>query len=453
MLDFLFTLLSFVVALGVLIAVHEFGHFWVAKKLGVKVLRFSIGFGKPLWRRLGRDGETEYVIASIPMGGYVKMLDEREGDVDPSEAHRAFNRQPVGRRFAVVAAGPLFNLAFAIFAYWVMFVLGVPGMKAVLGDVEPGSIAAEAGLHSGQVIVAVEGEATPTWGAAMERLIPKVMLKEPLTISIDDNGLAYERRLHFERLNGETSPSVLLEKSGLRPYRPTLPAVIGSVSIGSPAEQAGLQIGDQVISVAGTSIDDWSGLVDTVQLHPGELIPISVRRNGGTYTTEIRPQSIAGDSGPVGRIGVGVQYDEAMFDNLRSELKYGPLEAVGKAVSKTWEMSVLTLRMMFKMLVGDASTENISGPISIAQYAKTSADSGLSHFIGFLAVVSLSLGVLNLLPIPVLDGGHLLYYLIESIKGSPVSEQIEMIGQKIGLAFIIGLMFIAFYNDLARLAG
>lgn len=453
MVELLQTILAFIVALAILIAVHEYGHFWVARRLGVKVLRFSIGFGNTLWSKRSKDGETEYVIASIPLGGYVKMLDEREGEVAEEEKHRAFNRKPVATRFAIVTAGPLFNFLFAIFAYWVMFVLGVTGVKPILGEVPQDTPAYHAGLQRGQVISAVDDAETPTWGAVMDALLPKLILREPVVLKVEEGGRVFQRTIHLDALEEDIPPEKIFKRTGLQPYQPVIPAIIGQVVADSPAEHAGFRVGDEIIEANGRAITEWEELVEVIQQNPGRTIAITVLRNAAPLELEVRPQVVETDQGPVGKIGAGVRFDPELFAQYRSELRYGPLRAFGAAIEKTWDMSLLTLRMIGEMLLGRASVENISGPITIAQFAKSSALAGLSQFIGFLAIISLSLGVLNLLPIPILDGGHLLFYLFEIIRGKPVSERTEAIGQKIGLVLILLLMFIAFYNDLTRLAG
>lgn len=459
--ELLLTLVAFAVALGLLIAVHEFGHFWVARRLGVRVLRFSIGFGKALWRRTGRDG-TEYMVAAVPLGGYVKMLDEREGDVAEDEKHLAFNRQPVAKRFAIVAAGPVFNLLFAVIAYWLMFVSGVPGLKPILGEVEADSMAERAGLRAGQQVVAVDGGRTPTWGAVLEALLADALHKEPAELEVlpdalargDVNGGATRVvYLPLDALDGALRPGELPARIGISPYRPPIVPVIGRVMEGSAAARGGLQAGDRVAAIDGEPIERWRELVEAVQAHPGKPLTLTVRRGGETLEVVVRPDSVDGSSGPVGRLGAAADVDPALFEGLRAEQRHGPLAALPAAVGKTWEMAGLTFKMLWEMLAGRASTENISGPITIAVYAKASAMAGFAQFLSFLGIVSISLGVLNLLPIPILDGGHLLYYVVEVVTGRPVSERTQEIGQKVGIAIILALMSLAFYNDVMRLAG
>lgn len=451
--DVLLTILSLLVALSLLIAVHELGHFMVARWSGVKVLRFSIGFGKPLWqRRFGRD-QTEYTIATIPLGGYVKMLDEREGEVPEHELHRAFNRQPLYKRSAIVVAGPLFNFLFAIIAYWLMFVIGVSGIKPMLGEIEAGTLAYEAGLRAGQEIIAVDGEKTPTWQSAVEAIVPKMLLKEPVTLTVFEGGLTLEKQLQFSGIDASSKPEALFARLGLSVYQPSIAPVIGQVVRGSVAEKAGLKSGDKVLLAAGQPIDDWRELVQIIAGHPGQPLQLVVMRDGAEKKIELTPKPTAGPDGPVGKIGAGVRVEPGLFESMRAELRHDVLSAFPAAVARTWEMSALTLKMIGEMIVGRASVENISGPIGIAQYAKQSAGAGVSQFLKFLGLISVSLGILNLLPIPVLDGGHLFYYLIEAVRGKPLSEQVEALGQRIGLAIIFALMGVAIFNDLARLAG
>lgn len=453
MIDILLTILALVVAIGILVAVHELGHFLVARWLGVKVLRFSIGFGRPLWqRRFGRD-QIEYTIAAIPLGGYVKMLDEREGEVAEEELHRAFNRQPVARRSAIVVAGPLFNFLFAIVAYWLMFVLGVSGIKPLLGDIEPGTIAYVSGLHKGQEIVAVNGENTPTWQAVVETVMPNVMLGEPVQLTVLEGGLTSDRTLNTEALDVGEAPRELLKKLGLNLYRPVIEPVIDKVLPGSVAEQAGVRSGDRVIQAAGQPVDDWQEMVTIISEHPGKRLRMKIVRDARELDFELLPEVVETAQGTVGRIGASVRIDESLYQSLQARHEYAPLPALAAAWDKTWGISGLTLKMIGQMLVGRASVENLSGPIGIAQYARSSAGEGLSQFLKFLGLISVSLGILNLLPVPVLDGGHLLFFGIEAVRGRPVSEQTEMLGQRIGLAFIMVLMLLALYNDLVRLVG
>lgn len=453
--DILFTAASFIVALAILIAVHEFGHFWVARTLGVRVLRFSIGFGRPLLRRVSpRDG-TEYVVAAIPLGGYVKMLDEREGPVPPEEVHRAFNRQLLWKRFAIVAAGPLFNFLFAILAYWGIFVAGDAGSRALVGEVEPQSIAAEAGFSRGDEILAVAERKTPTWEAAVFALMAEVMDSEDLIVRVRRSD-GDEATLVLEARALETLPDdpAILNNLGLSAARPVLPPVIGELVRGEPAEEGGLASGDRILAVGDREVTAWSEVVDAVQASPGRPLELTVERDGRATDLTLVPRSVEAAGGQVvGRIGAGPLVPEGLYDDYRTRVQLGPVEAIGAAVEKTADMSVLMLRVIGRMLLGQASIENLSGPITIAETAGKTASVGIGYFIKFLAVVSISLGVLNLLPIPILDGGHLLYFMIEGVKGSPLSERIQIQGQKIGIVLLLALMTLAFYVDISRLLG
>jgi regulator of sigma E protease len=446
------------VALGLLITFHEFGHFWVARKLGVRVLRFSVGFGKPIWSRRGAD-ETEYVVAAIPLGGYVKMLDEREGPVPPDQLHRAFNRKPVAGRIAIVGAGPVFNLVFAVLAFWLMFLVGIPESRPVVGAVS--GIAAEAGIETGDAIVAVDGRDTRTWSHAILELVAHSLDRQDTRVTVEDAaGIRSEHVVELSRLGADFSEEKTLEAVGLEPWRLKVEPVVGEVTPDSAASEAGLLEGDRIVRIAGEEVPDWTWIGFLVQQHgvEGEPLPIEVERNGMPVELEVWPRKES--TGLFSsRLILGVRNADipddqrATLERAAILLRLGPLEGLGAAVRETWRLTGSTLGLLGRMITGKASVKNLSGPISIAQFANTSASAGLSHFLFFLGAISLSLGILNLLPIPVLDGGHLLYYLIELVKGSPVSEQAQIAGQYFGLIALAGLMSLAFINDILRLVG
>jgi regulator of sigma E protease len=443
---------AFVVTVCVLVAVHELGHYAVARLLNIKVLRFSIGFGRPLWRRIGRNG-TEFVLAVIPLGGYVKMLDEREGPVPEADRPFAFNRQSIPRRAAVLAAGPAFNLAFAIAAYWIVFVLGVPGLRPVLGDVDPGTPAAAAGLASGDEILAIGGARTTTWDGALLKILDEMLDDGSIPMRVRSEAGA-EREVVLDvgdRVEALTEPGALLPGLGLSVWSPPLPPRLGELAEGGAADRAGLRTGDLILAADGSEVADWEAWRQYVRARPGETVQVRVERDGRAVDVALAIGVHDEDGTRVGRIDAAPQAPPDFGAELRAEQRYGPLEAGRVAVVKTWDMSVLTLRMFWKMLWGEVSVRNISGPINIAQFADFSASGGIVPFLSFLAIVSVSLGLINLLPIPLLDGGQLLYAGIEAIKGSPLSQRAELIGQQLGVALLLALMSVAFYNDIARL--
>jgi len=450
--SFITSLLAFLVAIAVLVAIHEFGHYWVAKKLGVKILKFSIGFGKPLWKRVGEADKTEYIVAAIPLGGYVKMLDEREGEVAEADLPRAFNRQPVSSRIAIVAAGPLFNFLFAIVAYALMYMVGVNDFKPVIGEVFPDSIAAEAGVSADDVIETVNGRESPGWESATLTLINEALDSGQVVLGMRDaNGKMVERSLNLSdssRLLGEGD---VLKNIGIKPWRPQVAPVFDELIDSGSAARSGLKSGDQVVEIDGQAIPLWEEMVEHVKASPGKPLKMSIDRKGKRLDFVVTPDSVEQENEQIGRIGVTPKVDHAQFDAMRVNVRYGIVESFTRGVDRTWNVSVLTLRVLWKMVTGQASLKNISGPLTIAEFAGVSALIGVAAFLSFLGLVSVSLGVLNLLPVPVLDGGHLLFYFIEIIKGSPLSEGAEAFGQRIGLTLLGGLMFVAFYNDITRL--
>jgi regulator of sigma E protease len=444
-------LIFFLIALAILIVVHEFGHFWVARRCGVKVLKFSVGFGKPLWQKQGRDG-TEYVLAAIPLGGFVKMLDEREGDVSDQDLDKAFNRQPLRSRVAIVAAGPIANLLFAVVAYWFIFVVGIPGVRSIIGEVAIDSPASYAQLSVGDEIIAINDRITPTWLTVHKALSKMAEGGGVAELKINSGGVGMQRELEVLKKEFDPSkPMSLLQELGITPVSVELKPIIGAVLDGGPAEQAGLQVGDLLVSANGEVINSWMSWVELIRENPNTLLSISVERSGNRINLSLTP--IMTDEN-IGQIGAGVDSSHSVVPaELQAELRYGPISAIGQAVYETWNFSISTLKSIVGMLTGAVSSKNIGGPISIAQYAGSSADRGLISFVSFLAMISISLGILNLLPIPILDGGHLAMYLVEWLRGSPLSEQTQLQGQKIGIALLLMLMFLAFFNDLSRLFG
>ncbi|MEM7563008.1 MAG: sigma E protease regulator RseP [Pseudomonadota bacterium] len=453
--DVLYSIAAFIVAIGVLVTIHEFGHYWVARRMGVKVLRFSVGFGKPLWLRRAGTDQTEYVLAAIPLGGYVKMLDEREGDVDAAELDRAFNQKSVWRRFAIVAAGPAFNFLFAIIAYYLIFLVGVSGVKPVIGEINDQSPAYTAGVKQGDTIIAVNGIETMSWERARFTLLDEAVSTDTIVltlkgsnhqirdVSIDIGNMAV---LQEENID-------LVRDLGISSWRPEIPPVIDEVLADGAAQQAGVKAEDTIVSIDGISIRNASQWVDLIRKNPGKSMTLVVLRNGEQQTLELTPRVKTEKGETFGYIGVRNRID--IPESVRREMlvtdRFGPIDALLEATEKTWKMTWLTLRVLGKLVVGEASVRNLSGPITIAHYAGLSAKIGIEPFLGFLAIISISLGVLNLLPVPMLDGGHLFYYIIEIFKGSPVSEAFEIAGQKLGIVLLFCLMSIAIYNDLLRL--
>lgn len=444
-------IIPFIVALGLLIFVHEFGHYLVARLCGVKVLRFSIGFGKwtlAKWRS-GRD-RTEWVLAAIPLGGYVKMLDEREGSVPPQEAHRAFNRKNVWQRIAIVAAGPLANLILAVFVYTIMFASGSEQLRPRI-EVSADSAAAAAGLRSGQSIDAVDGEAVQSFAELRWALLRQALEKQKPALRVRNaDGSAHDVQMDFSSLDLNDSNTDLLQRAGLSPWQPPIAAVADAVLADSPADHAGIEKGDRFIRLDDLAVENWQALVRYVRGRAGEPVVVEIERNGQRRQMTLTP--VASREQPdIGRIGVSIELPPGLRDEIIHIVRYDLFTSFNKAAVKTWQTSTLTLKMIGRILTGEVSWKNISGPITIADYAGKSAQMGWSAYLGFIALISISLGVLNLLPIPVLDGGHLLYYAVEIIKGAPPSERFLAIGQQVGLALLAMLMLFAFFNDLSRL--
>ncbi|OEC37348.1 regulator of sigma E protease [Pseudomonas cuatrocienegasensis] len=447
----LYMILGTLVALGVLVTFHEFGHFWVARRCGVKVLRFSVGFGTPLLRWHDRQG-TEFVVAAIPLGGYVKMLDEREGEVEPALLEQAFNRKTVYQRIAIVAAGPLANFILALVFFWMVAMLGSQQVRPVIGAVSPDSLAAAAGLQVGAEIVAIDGEPTTGWSAVNLQLVRRLGETGNLAVDVREPGSTQvsTRTVVLDGwLRGAEEPDPI-GSLGIRPWRPSLPPVLAELDPEGPAQAAGLQVGDRLLSLDGQPMDEWQQLVDRVRELPGASVNLQVERQGQVREVTLRLAERGEGEQRSGYLGAGVAGVDWPAEMLR-EISYGPLEAVVEGASRTWTMSLLTLDSLKKMLFGELSVKNLSGPITIAKVAGASAESGFGDFLNFLAYLSISLGVLNLLPIPVLDGGHLLFYLVEWVRGRPLSERVQGWGMQIGISLVIGVMLLALVNDLGRL--
>ncbi|WP_122457980.1 sigma E protease regulator RseP [Pseudomonas poae] len=447
----LYMIVGTLVALGVLVTFHEFGHFWVARRCGVKVLRFSVGFGMPLVRWHDRQG-TEFVIAAIPLGGYVKMLDEREGEVPVDQLDQSFNRKTVGQRIAIVAAGPIANFLLAMVFFWVLAMLGSQQVRPVIGAVEADSIAAKAGLIAGQEIVSIDGEPTTGWGAVNLQLVRR--LGESGTVKVvvreQDSSAETPRALALDHwLKGADEPDPI-KSLGIRPWRPSLPPVLAELDPKGPAQAAGLKTGDRLLALDGQPLNDWQQVVDLVRVRPDSKIVLKVERDAAQIDVPVTLSARGEAKAAGGYLGAGVKSPEWPPSMVR-EVSFGPLDAIGEGAKRTWTMSVLTLESLKKMLFGELSVKNLSGPITIAKVAGASAQSGVADFLNFLAYLSISLGVLNLLPIPVLDGGHLLFYLVEWVRGRPLSDRVQGWGIQIGISLVVGVMLLALVNDLGRL--
>ncbi|MBI4190561.1 MAG: RIP metalloprotease RseP [Betaproteobacteria bacterium] len=443
--NLLTTILAFAFALGSLIIVHEFGHYLAAWLCNVKVLRFSVGFGSVIAsRRYGRD-QTEWALAAFPLGGYVKMLDEREGEVAVQDLPRAFNRQSVYRRFLIVVAGPLANFLLAIFLYWLIFMHGMPGIKPVIGDVAPDSAAAQAGFSPGEIIARIGEEKVATWQDARWMLLKHVVSQQPIKVEVHNlRGEIAWRTLVAGGLKPEQLDSDFLAALGFLKQTSPIPSVLGELTPGGAAERAGLQAGDEVVAVDGRPVRQWQELVKIIRAHPGTALTFDVRRGINLLPgLRVTPDSDEERGQKIGKAGIRNPYFV--------EMRYGPLQSLNLSLARTWDTSVFSLRMLGKMIMGEVSLKNLSGPITIADYAGQSAQVGWIPYLIFLALISISLGVLNLLPIPLLDGGHLMYYMLEIAKGSPVSDRIMEIGQRVGMGVLFLLMACALYNDIIRL--
>ncbi len=443
--NILITIVAFLVALGVLIVVHEYGHYIVARLCDVKVLRFSVGFGRTLalWR-LGRD-RTEWVIAAIPFGGYVKMLDEREGPVEPEEVHRAFNRKSVWRRIAIVVAGPLFNFVLAVLIYAGLFMYGLPEPRPIIGAPPAGTLAAGAGFASGDTIRAINGEAVTSWSDVRWLVLQAALQRQSVQLeTINERGHIASATLDFRDFPSQEVESDVMERIGLKLFRPMLDPVVGTLESG-PGKNAGLQLGDRITQIDGVPTRSWGEVVRAIQQNPGKQIVLTVEREGRQLSIPVVPEARRSGGKTIGRLGVGARD----IDKFYVEVRYDFVTSLGKGLSKTAEVSIFSLKMLGLMIAGQVSLKNLSGPITIADVAGQAAQMGLTYYIGVIGLLSVSLGVLNLLPIPLLDGGHLMYYVIEAVKGRPVSERAMEVGQRIGLALLLLLMSVAIYNDIS----
>lgn len=451
MLDVLWNLASFIIALGVLITVHEYGHFWVARKNGVEVERFSVGFGKVLWRTHDKYG-TEFVIAMIPLGGYVKMLDSRVDDVSADKVDRTFNSKSVYQRIAIIAAGPFANFAFAIVAFYLMFLIGVPSVKPIIGSFEPNSIAEQAALPKNSEIVAINEQGTADWQDVNLALVSAIG-DEQITIEVKSNDSVSTKNYQLDTKKWNFSPDKesAITSLGIKPFRAPVQAKIAIVGKDTPASRAGLKVADELISIAGQSINgSWSVFSEQIKLYPGKTITLMVLRAGSLVELQVTPEAKQSNGNSIGFLGIQ-PVSEPYPKEYLFEQSYGPIAAIGQSVNKTWNLVVLSFDMIGKLITGDVSVKNLSGPISIAQGAGNSAGYGFVYFLGFLALISINLGIINLLPLPVLDGGHLFYYFIELFTGKPVPEKIQEIGFKFGTIALLSLMSIAIFNDLSRL--
>ncbi|ACX89091.1 sigma E protease regulator RseP [Pectobacterium parmentieri] len=451
MLSFLWNLAAFIIALGVLVTVHEFGHFWVARRCGVKVERFSVGFGRALWRRRDRTG-TEFVIALIPLGGYVKMLDERVDTVAPEFRHQSFNSKTVWQRAAIVSAGPIANFLFAIVAYWLVFILGVPGVRPVVGEILPNSIAAQAEMSAGMELKSVDGIETPDWDTARLAMIGKIGDSDVVigTAPLGSDRVV-QKTLDLREWQFEPDKQDPVASLGIIPRGPQIEPVLNQVQAGSAAEKAGLQVRDRIVKVDGQALVHWRDFVIAVRDNPGQSIALEVERNGEVVPLTLTPDSKSVGNGKVEGLAGVMPSVTPLPEEYRTVRQYGPFSAVYQATDKTWQLMKLTVSMLGKLVMGDVKLNNLSGPISIAQGAGMSADYGLIYYLMFLALISVNLGIINLFPLPVLDGGHLLFLAVEKLKGRPVSERVQDISYRIGTVLLMLLMGLALFNDFSRL--
>lgn len=449
MLAFFWSLGAFILALGILVAVHEWGHFYVARKCGVQVERFSIGFGKPIWRKLSKSG-TEYVIAMIPLGGYVRMLDGRIDDVPPELENKAFNNKTVLQRMAIIAAGPGVNFIFAFFALWLMYIVGLETVKPIVKAVEPDSIAHVAGVQPGDEIINIDGRNTPDWEAVNLELVSNIGGDNTVVTVRNSSNTEKELTFTLDTWNFDPDIESPLSSLGLTPFRPNPTLTVGFVGDDSAAKEAGLLPGDKIVTLNGNKLASWNALVDEVVESPGEVISLAIERDGQQQTLRATIARRDTPQGQSGYLGVSPTF-ESWPEGYVFTHQYGIIEAIGTALDKTWRLMTLSVEMIGKLLTGDVSVKNLSGPISIAQGAGTSAGYGLAYFLSFLALISVNLGIINLLPLPMLDGGHLMFFIVEWITGKPVPEAVQEWGYRIGGVLLFMIMGIAIFNDIARI--
>lgn len=450
MTEFIINVLAFLVAIGILVTFHELGHFWMARWLGVKVLQFSVGFGKPLFKRKRND--TEYIIAALPIGGYVKMLDEREGEVKEEDLPFAFNRQPLWVRFLIVLAGPVANFIFAIVAYWIIYMVGITGPIPLIGEIAPRSIAAEAGMMEGEEIINVDNVETKTWSQVYKQLMGRIGDSDPLYIETKNKDeLTKNYRLDLTKWELKSDHPDLLGSLGITGFYPPIPPRVEDVKMSEPAGKAGVLPGDVITAVNGKPIADWQEFTKIVTRSIDVPVTLTIDRNKEMITVVFRPRARESSTGEmIGFAGLVVKGVDLPKEYTRVE-RLNPIQAFVAGFDRTGQFIALTFKILGKMLTGELGLKTLSGPITIAQGAGASASGGFTYFLSFLALISISLGVLNLLPIPILDGGHLLYYVVEFVTKKPVSEKIQLIGFKLGLMILMFLMAIAFYNDILRL--
>ena len=454
MLEFLRSLAAYLVAISVLVAFHEYGHFWAARRVGVRVLRYSIGFGKPLWQKIGRDG-VEYVVAAIPFGGYVKLLDEREGPVAPHQLDQAFNRKPAWAKVFTFAAGPAFNFILALLFFWATFVIGIPTLIPLVGPPPDGSLAAAAGVKDGEQVVSLDGIAIGNWDQLESELMSEALERVPLQVVLQ-NAQGEQRLVILDSSKARIEPQYLLEDLGLLPYQPPIPAEVGGFAPESAARAAGLQVGDRILAVDGQPVASFQEVHRLIGARPGRHVQLQVRRGTATMTIEATVAAQIVGKSVVGLLGItapSLANTQKLWQDLQIVERLNPADAIIEAGREMQRDTILVIRLLGQMLVGEVSVKNLSGPISTAEAAGFAASIGLSTFLHFIAFVSLNVGIVNLLPLPVLDGGQIVNSLIESVKGSPLSDRTMIVMQQIGFALLILIMGFVFYNDLARAIG